>query len=57
MALPIATYEAVERINHNNQPYEIADILELDENQAKELLKRGVIKRATIALTPAKTKE
>jgi hypothetical protein len=57
MALPTATYEAIERINHNNQPYEIGDILELDENQAKELLELGVIKRATIALTPVKTKE
>ncbi|MBN3949356.1 MAG: hypothetical protein HWQ38_24000 [Nostoc sp. NMS7] len=57
MALPTATYEAIERINHNNQPYEIGDTLELDERQAKELLELGAVKRATIILTPIKTKE
>ncbi|MHC5826230.1 MAG: DUF7210 family protein [Nostoc sp.] len=52
-----ATYEAIERINHDNQPYEIGDTLELDENQARELLALGAIKRAVIILTPVKTKE
>jgi hypothetical protein len=45
-----ATYEVIKRINHNNQPYEIGDTLELEESQAKELLELGAIKRATIIL-------
>ncbi|MHC5939243.1 DUF7210 family protein [Nostoc sp.] len=57
MALPTATYEAIERINHNNQPYEIGDILELEEAQAKELLELGAIKRAIITLKEVKGKE
>ncbi len=53
MAVSTATYEAIGRINHDNKPYEIGDILELDENQAKILLELGVIKRAAIVLKEA----
>lgn len=55
MALPTATYEALENISHDNLSYKIGDTLELEEPHARKLLELGAIRRATIILT--KTKE